>query len=171
MRPIVLGTDGSPSVAKATDLAIELARATGVPLYVVAAWQTPVTIYASAPMVAASDLDAAEIERATEAARAAVDLARRKGVETKRFVRNGEPLEMISRTATNCDASLVMVGSHGWGPVRRLVSGSVSKGLLHHAPVPCSLRGPIANRLKPATSKPQEVSWGRAGLSGSLPPS
>ena len=82
MKPIVLATDGSPSASSATKLAIELARETGARLNVVAAWQTPQTIYASAPMIAASDLDAAEIQRATEAARTAVELAeaeRRRG--------------------------------------------------------------------------------------------
>jgi nucleotide-binding universal stress UspA family protein len=159
MRPIVLGTDGSLSAAKATDLAIELAGASGTPLYVVAAWQTPLTIYASGP-TGVFDIDAPEIERATEAAKAAVHLARSKGVETKSFVRNGEPVEMISQTAKHCDASLVVVGSHGWGPVRRLVLGSVSKGLLHHAPCPVLVArfdhdsaNPEAKKL--ATSKQQ----------------
>jgi nucleotide-binding universal stress UspA family protein len=136
MKPIVLATDGSPSAAKATSLAIELARETGTRLYVVAAWQTPLTIYSTSPMMAGDDLDASEIEQATEAARAAVDLAQADGVDAKSFVRNGEPAEMISQTAENCDASLIVVGSHGWGPIRRLVFGSVSTALLHHAPCP-----------------------------------
>jgi nucleotide-binding universal stress UspA family protein len=136
MKPIVLATDGSASASSATKLAIELARETGARLDVVAAWQTPQTIYASAPMMAASDLDTAEIQRATKAARAAVKLAQADGVQAKSFVRNGEPVQMISQSAKNCDASLVVVGSHGWGPIRRLVSGSVSTGLLHHAPCP-----------------------------------
>jgi nucleotide-binding universal stress UspA family protein len=136
MKPIVLGTDGSPSAAKATSVAIELARETGARLYVVSAWQTPLTIYASSPTIVGDDLDAKEIRRATEAAKAAVHLARADGVDAKSFVRNGEPAEMISQTAKNCDASLIAVGSHGWGPIRRLVSGSVSAALLHEAPCP-----------------------------------
>jgi len=136
MKPIVLATDGSPSAANATKVAVELARQSGARLEVVAAWQTPVTIYASAPTIASSDHDTAEIERATEAARAAVDIARADGVDAKSFVRNGEPVQMISQTAKDCDASLVVVGSHGWGAIRRLVSGSVSTGLLRHSPCP-----------------------------------
>jgi nucleotide-binding universal stress UspA family protein len=136
MKPIVLATDGSASAANATKLAVELARETGARLYVVAAWHAPLTNYASTPMRAVPNLEAAEIKRATEAARAAVDLAEADGVDAKSFVRNGEPVEMISQTATGCDASLVVVGSHGWGPIRRLVFGSVSTGLLHDAPCP-----------------------------------
>jgi nucleotide-binding universal stress UspA family protein len=116
MKPIVLGTDGLPSAGKATSLAIELARETGAQLYVVSAWQSPLTIYASSPMLVGGDIDAPEIERATEAAKAVVDRARADSVDAKSFVRNGEPPEMISQTAKKCDASLIVVGSHGWGP-------------------------------------------------------
>lgn len=157
MKPIVLGTDGSPSAAKATSLAIELARETGARLYVVAAWQTPLTIYASSPVIAADDRDAAEIERATEAAKSAVDLARADGVDTKSFVRNGEPAEMIAQTAKNCDASLVVVGSHGWGPIRRLLFGSVSTALLHHAPCPV-----LVVRFAKETAMPRSIEKTRA---------
>jgi nucleotide-binding universal stress UspA family protein len=149
MKPIVLGTDGSPSAAKATSLAIELARETGTRLYAVSAWQTPVTIYASSPMLAGDDLDASEIDHATDAVKAAVDLARAEGVDAKSFVRNGDPAEMISQTAKNCDASLIVVGSHGWGPIRRLVFGSVSKALLHQAPCPV-----LVVRLRKESSRP-----------------
>jgi len=152
MKPIVLGTDGSPSAAKATSLAIELARETRARLYVVAAWQAPLTVYASSPMMAGTDIDAPEIERATGAARAAVGRARADGVDAKSFVRNGEPAEMISQTAKNCDASLIVVGSHGWGPIRRLVFGSVSKAVLHHAPCPV-----LVVRLTKESARPVPV--------------
>ena len=153
MKPIVLATDGSPSAAKATKVAVELALETGARLDVVAAWQTPQTIYASAPTMASSDLDTAEIERATEAARAAVAVARADGVEAKSFVRNGEPVKMISQTAKSCGASLIVVGSHGWGPMRRLVSGSVSMGLLHHAPCPVLVVRFDAESVTPSSAK------------------
>ena len=148
MRPIVLGTDGSPSAAKATTLAVELARETGARLYVVAVWQVPLTIYASSPMMNGG-LDTPEIERATTAARAAAGLARANGVDVKSFVRNGEPAEIISQTAKDCDASLVVVGSHGWGPIRRLVFGSVSRNLLHRAPCPVLVVRPTKEEARP----------------------
>src|SRR5512132_3646276 len=98
MKPIVLATDGSPSAANATKVAVELALETGARLNVVAAWQTPGTIYASAPTMAMSDLDTAEIERATEAARAAVAVARADGVEAKSFVPNGKELRCLTHS-------------------------------------------------------------------------
>jgi nucleotide-binding universal stress UspA family protein len=136
MKPILLGTDGSPSAEKATRLAVELARETGSRLCVVAAWQAPLTNYAYTPMATIPEVEAAERKRAHEAAKAALKLAEAEGVDAESFERNGDAVEMISQTAEACEASLVVVGSHGWGAVRRLVFGSVSTGLLHHAPCP-----------------------------------
>ena len=38
--------------------------------------------------------------------------------------------------ASEHDAQLIVVGSHGWGAARRFLSGSVSTGLVHSAPCP-----------------------------------
>jgi nucleotide-binding universal stress UspA family protein len=136
MNPIVLATDGSPSAEKATKLAVELARETGSKLCVVAAWHTPLTNYMWAPVTTMPEVEEAEKKRAHDAATAALELAEAAGVDAESFVRNGEPAKMISQTAENCHASLVVVGSHGWGTVRRFVFGSVSSAVLHHAPCP-----------------------------------
>ena len=52
------------------------------------------------------------------------------------FVRHGDPARQICRLASERDARLIVVGSHGWGALRRLVFGSVSTGVLHHAKQP-----------------------------------
>jgi nucleotide-binding universal stress UspA family protein len=136
MNTIVLATDGSPSAEKATRVAIELARDTGSRLCVCSVWEDALTIYPYAPMTAIPEVEKAEKGRAIDAARKAVQLAEEEGVETESFVREGDPVHVISETAASCGASFLVVGSHGWGPVRRLVFGSVSTGLLHHAPCP-----------------------------------
>ena len=43
MSTILLATDGSPSAAQATAIAIELATVAGRPLRIVSVWRTPVT--------------------------------------------------------------------------------------------------------------------------------
>jgi nucleotide-binding universal stress UspA family protein len=136
MNPIVLATDGSPSAEKATRLAVELARETDSKLCVVAAWHTPLTNNTWAPVTTLPEIEEAEKKRAHDAATAAMELAEAAGVDAESFVRDGEPVEMISQTAKGCHASFVVVGSHGWGTIRRLVFGSVSSALLPHAPCP-----------------------------------
>ena len=51
-------------------------------------------------------------------------------------VHDGAIVEEICRIAVERGAQLVVVGSHGWGAARRLLSGSVSTGLVHSAHCP-----------------------------------
>jgi nucleotide-binding universal stress UspA family protein len=136
MQPIVLGTDGSPTAEEATAVAIELAQDTGARLCVAAAWEAPLTVYPYAPESTVPELQRAERARATNAARTAIARATEAGVEAESFVREGDPVDIVSETARNTSASLIVVGSHGWGPLRRLFFGSVSMALLHEAPCP-----------------------------------
>ncbi len=136
MNPIVLATDGSPSAAKATDLAIDLASETGAKLWIVAAWEGILTVYPYAPYGPIPDVDEAEAHRATTAASDARKRAEEAGVEVETVVREGRPVDILSETAKATGASMIVVGSHGWGALRRLAFGSVSTDLLHHAPCP-----------------------------------
>jgi nucleotide-binding universal stress UspA family protein len=48
----------------------------------------------------------------------------------------GRPSEVIIDLGEEIEAGLIVVGSRGLGPVRRLVMGSVSEGVVHHASCP-----------------------------------
>jgi nucleotide-binding universal stress UspA family protein len=138
MNTVILATDGSPSAQNATEKAIELAQATGWPLRVVSAWQTPMLVGSyygyAVPAEYSSELIETERERATDAAAAAVDQAQDLGVDAQADVRHGDPVEEICTAARDADASLIVLGAHGWGALKRLVFGSVSTGVLHDAP-------------------------------------
>jgi nucleotide-binding universal stress UspA family protein len=135
MNPIVLATDGSPSAEQATKIAIELAHEAGARLLVVAA-REPASTYAYATPGTYPPVDETEKERAHAATTRALQRAAAVGVRAESFERLGDPVEVVGRTASDTGAALIVVGSHGWGPLRRLVFGSVSTGLLHHAPCP-----------------------------------
>ena len=49
-------------------------------------------------------------------------------------VRHGTALETILREAADWRADLVVVASHGKGPVKRMLVGSVTEGLINHLP-------------------------------------
>jgi nucleotide-binding universal stress UspA family protein len=135
MKTILLATDGSPSAERATAEAIELAGTTGSKLYVLAAWKRPTWEYGIAP-VAPYELDADAKAQADDAAAQAVEAARESGITAEPMVRRGEAAHEVCRAAEEIDADLIVVGSHGWNALKRLVLGSVSAGVLHEASCP-----------------------------------
>ena len=136
MARILLATDGSPSAAKAVDEAVRLTRATGWPLTIVTAWHLPATGFAYDPLVAVPEAIDAVRDSARKALDAAAATARSAGIEPDTELLEGAPADQICELAGRCGATLVVIGSHGWGPVHRLLFGSVSAAVLHHAPCP-----------------------------------
>jgi len=136
MARILLATDGSPSAEAATREAVELARATGWPLTILTVWHLPVTGFAYEPLVSVPEVAEAVQERGRLALETAAATARAAGLEPDVRLVEGLPAHDICEIARERDASLIVIGSHGWGTVQRLLFGSVSGAVLHHAPCP-----------------------------------
>jgi nucleotide-binding universal stress UspA family protein len=136
MKPIMLATDGSPTAEKATETAIELSRALGAELVVVTVWEIPYTTVGLAPAPVAGDLAQLSEDDARTIATKAAARAEEAGVETRTVVLRGITVQEICAAADKFDPRMVVVGSHGWGIVRRALFGSVSTGVLHHAKCP-----------------------------------
>jgi nucleotide-binding universal stress UspA family protein len=136
MKPVMLATDGSPTAEEATKEAIELAKMLGAQLVVVTAWDIPYSTlgYAAVPVV--PDLAKVGKEQADKVASEAVKQARDAGVEAHAFTLRGFPVEEICVAAESHEPQLLVIGSHGWGPMKRIIFGSVSTGVLHHAKCP-----------------------------------
>ena len=80
-----------------------------------------------------SVLSAQETDRAhSTLARAAEEI----GAEAELLVRRGAPAAAILRVVDDCDADLLVVGSHGRKGLPRLVLGSVAEHLIGKSPVP-----------------------------------
>lgn len=138
-RPILFATDGSPSAAEAQLEALELAGLLDVTLLVVSVAHVslPTVGYAGygySNIVA--ELANAEHERVENLLAAAAESAEAAGVRCLTFAADGIAVDEICRIASEREAQLIVVGSHGWGAARRLLSGSVSTGLVHAAPCP-----------------------------------
>ena len=136
MARILLATDGSPSAAKAVAEAVDLAGATGWPLTIVTVWHVPVTGFAYEPLVAVPEVEDVVRDRAREALETAVATARAAGLEPEALLAEGMPADEVCTLAVEREATLIVIGSHGWSGVRRLLFGSVSAAVLHHAPCP-----------------------------------
>jgi nucleotide-binding universal stress UspA family protein len=55
---------------------------------------------------------------------------------TRAVVLRGFPVEEICIEAEKLGARFLVLGSHGWGALKRAIFGSVSTGVLHHAGCP-----------------------------------
>jgi len=138
-RPILFATDGSPSAEEAQREAFDLARRLDAPLLVVSVAHAtlPAVGYAGygyANVVA--ELTEAEHRRVKELLGKLAATACAAGLPCTTVFADGFPVEEICSIAAEHDAQLIVVGSHGWGAARRLLSGSVSTGLVHSATCP-----------------------------------
>lgn len=137
MKPIMLATDGSPSAEAATHEAIDLAKHLGVPLLAVSVEHESVPAYGYygyAEVV--TEMRKAEHERVEQVLEVVRHRAREADVECETLPLEGLPARGICETAAKRDVRLIIIGAHGWNRIGRLIHGSVSTYVLHHAPVP-----------------------------------
>ncbi len=138
-RPVLFATDGSPSAQEAQRDALQLAGLLDVPLVVVSVAHTTLPAvgygaYGYSQVVA--QLTEAEHKRVEKVVDGVAAAAAAVGVPCFTVAAEGVVIDEICRIAQDRDARLIVVGSHGWSAARRLLSGSVSTGLVHSAPCP-----------------------------------
>ena len=137
MKPIMLATDGSPSAEAATREAIDLAKHLDVPLLAVSVEHNSVPAYGYygyAEVVA--EMRKAEHERVEKVLEAVHEQALEAGVQCETIPLEGLPARSVCELAAAHDVRLIIIGAHGWGRIGRLIHGSVSTYVLHHAPTP-----------------------------------
>lgn len=130
---IVVGVDGSPTSQRAFRWALTEARARDASLDVVHAWQAPDAGYLpyEAGAIDTSDYEAAAT-RTLDKIVTTADLQDAPRIRTAP-VRGGAAAAVLDAAY---GADLVVVGTRGLSPLKRLVVGSVATQLAHHAPCP-----------------------------------
>ena len=58
------------------------------------------------------------------------------GITAEHLVETGEPGPTICDVAARVEADVILIGTHGHGWFKRVLMGSVSTHVLHHAPCP-----------------------------------
>lgn len=137
MRPIMLATDGSPSAEAATREALELALRLELPLLVacVAHDTTPAYGYYGYAEVSL-ELKRIQHQQIAELFAHVKELAADAGVECETVELDGLVGEELCKVARGRNVRLIVIGAHGWGRIGRLIHGSVSTYVLHHATTP-----------------------------------
>ena len=154
MKPVLLATDGSPTAEKATATAIDLARQLDTELVIVSVWDIAYAGYSAmgfAPIPMNGELAKLGEEEAARVIAEAAARAEEAGVETRSVVLRGFPVEAICEAAERFAPQFLVIGSHGWGAMKRALFGSVSTGVLHHAT--CPVLVVPAEKAESATAK------------------
>jgi nucleotide-binding universal stress UspA family protein len=138
VRPnsIVLATDGSDGASLAARAAADLSRKTGAQLHVAHAWRHHLQNLGY-PTVAWTDYSYVDEREARRVILAQVDALEAAGdLFTEPHLLQGTPVDAILDLCEELRPGLLVMGSRGLGPVERLMVGSVSEGVVHHARCP-----------------------------------
>jgi len=132
LRRIAVGYDDEPEARAALEVARAAADDLDAALTLVAVWDIPATAIPEAAYLIG---DPQLAEALSDAARTRLDEGlRRAGERAHGVLERGQPGRVLEALSEQQD--LLVVGSRGWGPVRRVMLGSTSDRLVHHAACP-----------------------------------
>ena len=128
---ILLATDGSEDAAQATTAAVDIAKRSGSELHLIHVWHDVHTHRAYAYVRRelqrqGREILDQEVQRIEEMG----------GTVTRSHLRKGRTFEEVIKLGDELDAGLLLVGSHGYRGLRRMLMGSQSEDIVHHADRP-----------------------------------
>src|SRR5687767_14544347 len=128
---ILLATDGSEDAAQATEAATDLANRSGSELHVVHVWHDVPGPYRHAFVKRELRRQGQEIldEQVQKVESAG-------GTVTQTHLRGGRTSNQVIGLSDELGVGVLVVGSRGMGTVRRILMGSHSEEIVHHARVP-----------------------------------
>jgi nucleotide-binding universal stress UspA family protein len=156
LGPIVLGTDFGPVSAGAEAVAIDVARAAGLPLVIVNAIDAGRLRLAGGRLLQRVD----QVRGSRQVlADALVERARARGVDARVLIWDGSPAGCVTEAAAAESASRIVIGSHGRGRLGRAIVGSVSEEVRAaawcpvHVVLPDGAINPLPSRHEPLTEQ------------------
>ena len=145
---ILLATDGSPHADLAAGVAVDLARSTGSRLHVVAVGRTfPAAVYDEYAESRSEDLRREAQEVLDEQVRKIEESGG--NVAVGHLKMNEKRDEAIVHLAEDIDAGMIVIGSRGFGGMRRALMGNVADSVVRHAHCPVLVVRPSGGTSKP----------------------
>jgi nucleotide-binding universal stress UspA family protein len=138
LTKILLATDGSADAASAASAAADVSRGTGSELHLVHVLpQFPRHAYLGiTPEVYSYVLDKTNEEARRLLDEQASRVESRGGTVAETHARRGRFIDEILDLAEEVRAGIILMGSRGLGPVKRLLLGSVAEGVVQNAQCP-----------------------------------
>ena len=133
---ILVPTDGSKPARKSVEYAAQLAGQVGATVILLSVIDKGLVVPQTIPvMTTPTKLFEPLEDYLGRAAEAYLDEAERVcnkyGVESKRVVKTGHPVETIIKEAQKSKADLIVIGSHGRSALKAAVLGSVTFGIIN----------------------------------------
>ena len=136
IRKILVPTDFSANSEPALDYAAAMARKFGAAIHLLHVCEVPAMITGSMDAYAIAYTDWSR-NLGDEAERALAGLAGRfTGIPLSSEILFGNPARCIITAAKTNDADLIVMGTHGHGPVMHLMMGNVAERVVRMSPVP-----------------------------------
>ena len=128
---ILLATDGSENTARATEAAVDLSDKSGSELHLVHVWHDVPGPYGRKFVrrelrYQGQEILDQQVQKIEEAG----------GTVENAHLRGGRTSDEVIRLSDELGVGLLVVGSRGMGTMRRILVGSHSEEIVHHARVP-----------------------------------
>ena len=145
---LLLATDGSLHADLAAEVAVDLAQSTGSRLHVVAVGRTfPAAVYDEYAETRREDLRR-EAQEILDRQVAKIEEAGGK-VAIAHLKMDEQRDEAIVHLAEEIDAGMIVIGSRGFGGMRRALMGNVADSVVRHAHCPVLVVRPTGGTSRP----------------------
>lgn len=133
IKRIVVGTDFSEIAQRAVDSAVNLAAQVGASVWLVHAYELPMYSFPDSVVVSSPDVAQKITTAALQRLEAEVERLKGRGVSIQTLLRMGAPWDELNGVATEEDADVIVVGTHGRRGFSRVVLGSVAERMMRTA--------------------------------------
>ena len=139
---ILVAVDGSEGSRKASEVGVDLAEKFGAQLYVLHAFRgypEYMTMFPTAPSPSGEAIEQYEAyakKAALEVVGRTVAIAEKRGIKAKAHTTEtiGSAVQVITDYAASEKIDLIVMGTRGLGGFKKMLLGSVSSGVVTHAP-------------------------------------
>jgi len=145
MKRVLVATDFSEASIVAVRYGRALAQAFGASLHVLHVVPDSLALPGAtmADGLAMADVQRQWEREANERLQRMLPEADREALHAALVTRAGDPVRQITKYALECDADLLVLGTHGRGPMAHMLMGSVAERVVRTAPCPVlSVRHP-----------------------------